>query len=177
MPSIDAVVLGVGSMDTMPSPLPTYLRVGLRYLRPDAVRRRARAAYLAVQPELARALAVVAGGRPVVLPPAVTVRYLERCRRAVHGIRPGLPVVGVLPAPHRAAGYGFVHSGRPRAAAAVRSWAEAAGVPLVDLDRLVRPHLFAGDANPDGMHWGWAAHSTVGHAVAASVMSVLAVGS
>src|SRR5262249_34960702 len=52
MPSIDAVVLGVGSMDTLPSPLPTYLRVGLRYLRPDAVRRRARAAYVAAQPGL-----------------------------------------------------------------------------------------------------------------------------
>jgi diglucosylglycerate octanoyltransferase len=170
MPSIDAVVLGVGSMDALPSPLPTYLRTGLRYLRPDAVRRRARVAYLAAQPGLSRALAVVARGRPVALPPAVTVRYLERCRRAVHGIRPGLPIVGVLPAPHRAAAYGYVHSGRSRAAAAVASWAVGAGVPLVDLGRLVTPHLLAGDANPDGMHWGWAGHRAVGHAVAAAVL-------
>ncbi len=35
LPRIDALVLGVGSMDTLPSPLPTPLREGLRYVRPD----------------------------------------------------------------------------------------------------------------------------------------------
>ena len=177
MPSIDAAVLGVGSMDTLPSPLPTYLRVGLRYLRPDPLRRRARSTYLAAQPGLARVLARVAGGRPMVLPPQVTVRYLERCRRAVHGIRPGLPIVGVLPAPHRAAGYGYVHSGRPRTASAIASWAATARVPLVDLDRLLTPYLLVGDVNPDGMHWGWTAHDAVGHAVAAAVTAMLATDS
>ena len=175
MPSIDAVVLGVGSMDTMPSPLPTYLREGLRYLRPDPLRRRARSAYLAVQPALSRVLAGLAGGWPVALPPRVTVRYLERCRRAVHGIRPGLPVVGVLPSPHRAARYGYVHSGRLRGAAAVVSWAAAAGVPLVDLAPLVTPCLLAGDGNPDGMHWSWAGHAAVGRAVGLAVGRVIAV--
>jgi hypothetical protein len=167
MPSIDVAVLAVGSMDSLPSPLPTYLRLGLRYLRPDGVRRTVRGAYLAAQPALSRVLDVLAGGRPTVLPPAVTVRYLERCRQAVHGIRPGLPVVAVLPATHRAAGYGQVHSGRLRTAAAIRSWASTAGVPLVDLAELVTPFLDVGDGNPDGMHWGWAAHAAVGLGMAA----------
>src|SRR5579883_436941 len=60
LPDVDVLVLAVGSMDTMPSPLPTYLRTGLRYLRPDWLRRWARRAYLAAQPVLAQVL----GGRP-----------------------------------------------------------------------------------------------------------------
>lgn len=169
LPSLDAVVLAVGSMDSLPSPLPTYLRVGLRYLRPDPLRRRVRGAYLAAQPRLARTLAVLTGGRPTVLPPHLTVRYLQRCLDAVRFVRPGVPVVGVLPVGHRAAGYGYVHSGRPRTAAAVSAWAGAAGVPLVDLAELVTPFLEAGDTNPDGMHWGWAAHDAVGRAVGNAV--------
>lgn len=173
LPAADALVLGVGSMDTLPSPLPTYLRVGLRYLRPHPVRRRVRAAYQRLQPAMAKVLGVLAGGRPTVLPPHLTVDYLERCRRAVHGIRPGLPVIAVLPAPHRAASYGFVHSGRTRTAAAIGAWAAAVGVPVVDLTALVTPYLDAADGNPDGMHWGWAAHDAVGRAVAAAVRSAL----
>lgn len=174
MPSIDVAVLGVGSMDTLPSPLPTYLRVGLRYLRPDPLRRTARTAYLASQPALSRGLRVLTGGRPTVLPPAVSVRYLERCRRAVDGIRPRLPVVAVLPVTHRAPRYGYVHSGRPRTAAAIAAWARHAGVPLVDLAAVVTPIRDAGDGNPDGMHLGWAGHAAVGRAVAAVVASALA---
>jgi hypothetical protein len=175
MPSIHAAVLGVGSMDTLPSPLPTYLRVGLRYLRPDPLRRRVRDAYLAAQPGLCRALAGLTGGWPVVLPPRLTVRYLERCRRALLGIRPGLPVLAVLPAPHRAARYGYVHGGRQRSAGAVASWARGAGVPLVDLEPLVWPYLLAGDANPDGLHWSWAGHAAVGRAVGDAVAAALSV--
>jgi len=174
LPTLDAAVLAVGSMDSLPSPLPTYLRVGMRYLRPDPLRRRVRGSYLAAQPALARAMAAVTGGRPTVLPPRQTVRYLERCHAALRFVRPGLPIIGVLPSTHRSAGYGYVHSGRPRTAAAVSSWAAAAGVPLVDLLELVTPHLRAGDTNPDGMHWGWAAHETVGRAVGHAVGRALA---
>ena len=99
LPTIDALVLGVGSMDTLPSPLPTYLRTGLRYLRPDRLRRAARSAYLAAQPVLSRAL----GGRPVALPPALSVRYLRETVHAVRALRPDLPAVAILPgrAPRR----------------------------------------------------------------------------
>lgn len=173
VPTLDAVVLGVASMDSMPSPLPTYLRAGLRHLRPAPLRRAVRRAYRAAQPGLARLLATVTGGRPTALPPHLTVTYLERCRRAVTTLRPGLPVVAVLPASHRAARYGRAHPRRAHTTRAVRAWALTHGVPLVDLYALTMPFLRAGDGNPDGMHWGWAAHEAVGAAVADTVRGVL----
>jgi hypothetical protein len=157
LPAVDAVVLAVGSMDTLPSPLPTYLREGIRYLRPDAVRRGARAGYLVAQPALARAF----GGRPVALPARLTVHYLDRIVTGLRSLRPGLPAVAVLPATHRARSYAFVHSGRPRAARAISTWARAAGVPTVDLPVLLEHR---GDDNPDGMHWGWVTHRRVAEA-------------
>ncbi|EWM13018.1 LOW QUALITY PROTEIN: hypothetical protein KUTG_03322, partial [Kutzneria sp. 744] len=161
----DVLVLAVGGMDTLPSPLPTYLREGLRFLRPDSLRRRARALYLAAQPHLARLL----GGRPVALPAHLTERYLDDCVRAVRALRPGLPVVGMVPPVHRAAVYGYVHSGRPAGEAAVRRWAGRHGVPLLDLPSLIGAHVRGGHGNPDGIHWGFDAHRAVGQAVADTV--------
>jgi hypothetical protein len=167
MPVVDALVLGVGGMDTLPSPLPTALRELIPALRPERLRRAVRAGYLRAQPVLARGFAAaLPGGGPVVLPPHLTVEYLERCRRAVLAIRPGLPVVGVLPSVHRAAGYGAVHTGRAAAERATREWARRSGVPLLDLRELVGAHVLAGEGNPDGIHWGWSAHGAVGTACA-----------
>ncbi|MCP2260150.1 hypothetical protein LX15_003861 [Streptoalloteichus tenebrarius] len=165
LPAVDVLVLAVGSMDTLPSPLPTALREGIRYLRPDPLRRWARRGYVAAQPHLARLLR----GRPVALPPALTVRYLDRCWRAVRALRPDLPVVGVVPSVHRSAAYAYVHTGHAPAVAAVRAWSHRRDVPLLDLPTLVRPHLAGADANPDGMHWGWAAHRRVGDALAETI--------
>jgi diglucosylglycerate octanoyltransferase len=165
---VDVLVLAVGGMDTLPSPLPTYLRQGLRYLRPDGLRRRAREAYLAAQPWLSRAFR----GHPVALPPQVTGRYLDDCVRAVRAIRPGLPVVGMVPGVHRAATYGYVHTGRSAGVAAVRSWADRHAVPLLDLPALVGDHVRGGHGNPDGMHWGFSAHADVGHALAELVRTM-----
>jgi lysophospholipase L1-like esterase len=161
----DVLVLAVGGMDTLPSPLPTYLREGLRFLRPDALRRRVRAAYLTAQPHLARLL----GGRPVALPAHLTERYLDDCVRAVRALRPGLPVVGMVPPVHRAAVYGYVHSGRPAGEAAVRRWAQRHEVPLLDLPSLIGAHVRGGHGNPDGIHWGFDAHRAVGQAMADTV--------
>ncbi|WP_024875855.1 diglucosylglycerate octanoyltransferase [Saccharomonospora piscinae] len=158
----DVVVLAVGSMDTLPSPLPTYLRTGLRYLRPDRVRRVARLAYLAAQP----ALSVVLRGRPPALPARLTVRYLDTAVSALGVLRPTLPVVGWLPSVHRAASYGYVQANRPRAAAALSRWAAGAGVPLLDVPAVVGRHIDHGRGNPDGMHWGWEGHALVGQAMA-----------
>jgi lysophospholipase L1-like esterase len=159
---VDAVVLAIGSMDTLPSPLPTYLRTGLRYLRPDGVRRVVRGAYLAAQPKLSVALR----GRPAVLPAKLTVHYLDQSVTALRALRPELPVFGMLPSVHRAAAYGGVHTARPGAAAAMASWAAAADVPLLDLAGVVGEHVLSGAGNPDGMHWGWAGHTAVGAAMA-----------
>jgi diglucosylglycerate octanoyltransferase len=162
LPKADVLVLGVGSMDTLPSPLPTYLRQGLRYLRPDRLRRWARTRYLAAQPLLARAMR----GRPVALPPALTVRYLDLILTSIRALRPELPAVAVLPPVHRAASYAGVHHGRAPATAAIREWGRRTGVPLLDLAALVSDHVLGGHGNADGIHWGWDGHKLVGHALA-----------
>lgn len=169
VPRADALVLGVGGMDTLPSPLPTALRELIPVMRPEPLRRVVRASYLRVQPRLARVFAGLPGGGPVALPPHLTVRYLEQCRAAVHALRPGLPVVAMVPPPHRAAAYGGVHAGRAAAERAVRGWAQAGGLALLDLPGLVGEHVLAGRGNPDGMHWGWEAHAAVGAACAAAL--------
>jgi hypothetical protein len=165
MPKASVLVLGVGSMDTLPSPLPTYLRQGLRYLRPDGLRRWARERYLAVQPGLAR----LTGGRPVALPPAVTVRYLDLILTSIRALRPDIPAVGVLPPVHRSSLYAGVHTGRLPAVAAMTAWGARAGVPMLDLAAVVGPHVLGGHGNPDGIHWGWDGHKVVGHALAALI--------
>lgn len=166
LPHVDALVLGLGGMDSLPSPLPTAVRELIPVLRPDGLRRAVRAAYARAQPALARAFATLPGGGPVALPPHVTVAYLDRCTRAVRAIRPHVPVVAITPPPHRAAVYGGVHPGREPAARAVRAWAAAAGADVLDLPALVGAHVLGGAGNPDGMHWGWPGHATVGAACA-----------
>lgn len=169
LPKADVLVLAVGNMDTMPSPLPTYLREGLRYLRPEPVRRWVRERYLSAQPWLARATR----GRPVALPPALTVRYLDRLLTSIRTLRPDLPAVGVLPPVHVASSYGFVHTGWLGATNAIRAWGDKADVPLLDLTALVGDHVRDGRGNPDGIHWGWEAHELVGKALADEVGALL----
>jgi diglucosylglycerate octanoyltransferase len=169
LPKADVLVLGVGSMDTLPSPLPTFLREGLRYLRPDGLRRLVRARYQTAQPWLVRATR----GRPVALPPQLTVRYLDKTLGSIRALRPDLPAVGVLPPVHRAASYGLVHTGRLEAARAIRRWGDHAGVPLLDLAELVGEHVLSGRGNPDGIHWGWEGHERVGKALAELVGPLL----
>ena len=162
-PHVYSVLLAVGGMDYLPAVLPTYLREGIGYLRPPALHRAARSAYLAAQPVGARLLR----GRWRTLPQRLTDSYLSRCVGGVRYYHPGVPVFGVLPPPHAAPLYGRVTAGHAPAVAAARAWGEREGVPMIDLPALVGPHL--GSFNPDGIHWGWAAHAAVGHAVAEAV--------
>ncbi|WP_199434948.1 diglucosylglycerate octanoyltransferase [Qaidamihabitans albus] len=167
---VDAVVLAVGSMDTLPSPLPTYLRTGLRYLRPDGLRRAVRGAYLAAQPRLSVALR----GWPAVLPTRLTVHYLEIAVEALRTLRPGLPIVGWLPSVHRAPSYGYAHPVRARTEAAIVAWSRRADVPVLDVPAVVGPHVLGGHGNPDGMHWGWDGHAAVGSAMVDLLAPLLA---
>lgn len=166
---VDAVVLAVGNMDTLPSPLPTYLRMGLRYLRPDWLRRFTRKAYLAAQPRLAVAMR----GWPAVLPAKLTVHYLDTAVGALRVLRPSLPIVGMLPGVHRAESYGLVHTAREGAVAAMTSWSARENVPLLDLRAVTAEHVLSGRGNPDGMHWGWEGHALVGKAMAALIGPLL----
>jgi diglucosylglycerate octanoyltransferase len=165
LPRADAVVLAVGGMDYLPAILPTHLREGLRYLRPPALRRTVRAAFLAAQPHGAR----LTRGRWRTLPQRLTDQHLSWCVAGVRTFRPGVPVLGVLPPPHAARSYGLVTAGHAPAVAAAGRWGTREGVPMVDLPAIVAPYLAAGRVNPDGMHWSWDCHAEVGKALAEAV--------
>ena len=158
----DAVVLGVGGMDSLPSPLPTAVRELMPVLRPRWLSSRARRAYRDGHARLVR----LTGGQPTALPPAETVRCLERIRVAVTTLRPHAPVVLLLPSVHRSPLYGGVHTGRTAHVAAMRTWAAGAEVRVLEVAPLVVEHVLDGHGNPDGIHWGWLAHRIVGEAVA-----------
>lgn len=166
VPRAGAVVFAVGGMDTLPSPLPTALRELIRYVRPPTIRRGVRATYNWLQPKLSKL------GRPVALPPKVSVDYLEQSREALAQLRPDLPVVAVLPSVHNCDAYGRVHSGRERAVKALRKWSDQTSVPLVDLGDAVRENIFSGEANPDGIHWGWDGHTAVANAMVKTLQEV-----
>ncbi|MFC5060974.1 diglucosylglycerate octanoyltransferase [Actinomycetospora atypica] len=159
----DALVLGIGGMDSLPSPLPTAVRELIPVLRPRSLRARARRAYRDVHASAVR----LTGGRPTALSAADTVACLEQCRLAVTTLRPHAPVVLLLPSVHRSALYAGVHTAREGHVAAMRAWAESSGVATVDVASLVTEHVLLGRGNPDGIHWGWPAHRAVGEAVAA----------
>lgn len=167
MPTIDAVVLGVGGMDTLPTPVPTALRELIPVVRPDWLRRVVRAGYWGTLPWAARiAQRALPGGGTVTLPPRLSVRYLESIRRAVTAIRPDIPLVLMLPGAHFSPAYGKVDAGRQRAEKAYREWAAGTDVLTVPVRPLVLEHLRAGLGNPDGIHYGWDAHEAVGKALA-----------
>ncbi|MFE3545884.1 diglucosylglycerate octanoyltransferase [Nocardia sp. NPDC059177] len=166
VPRAGAVVFAVGGMDTLPSPLPTALRELIRYIRPPRLRRGVRATYNWLQPKLSKL------GRPVALPPRVSVDYLEQSREALEHLRPELPVVAVLPSVHRCDAYGRVHRGRPKAVKALLAWSSRTKVPLVDLGEAVREDIDSGSANPDGIHWGWAGHTAVATAMTKTLQEV-----
>ncbi|NLG56615.1 MAG: SGNH/GDSL hydrolase family protein [Rhodococcus sp.] len=163
IPRAGAVVLAVGGMDSLPSPLPTPLREQLRYVRPARLRQILRAGYQWMQPRLSPL------GWPVALPPSVSVDYLEKIRGALEYVRLGMPIVGTLPAVHNSDAYGKAHPGRQAAVTAVSRWADTKDVPLVDLAAAVHDDIFSGSANPDGIHWSWRGHERV----AAAVLEIL----
>ena len=165
LPRADAVVLAVGGMDHLPAAVPTYLRNGLDYVRPGWLRRRAKLAFHLANPYVVRAT----GGRLRTLPQAATLQYLTRCVEAIRLVRPGVPVVGIVPPPHDAPYYGHVTSTHAPAVAAHREWGERMAVPLADLDAVIGPHLADGTLNPDGMHWSWEAHADVANALAQAI--------
>ena len=162
LPRARAVLLALGSSDQLPASLPTWLKEGIAYVRPGWVRRPLRRAYHEAHPHVVRAT----GGRLRVLPQVATDHYLSRCVAGVRTFHPGVPVVGVVPPGWHAEYHGHVSSPHPAAVAAARAWGRREGVPLVDLDALVAPHLRSEAMNPDGMHWGWDLHREAGLEVA-----------
>ena len=164
VPRADALVLGVGQMDHLPAAMPTWLREGIPYVRPGALRRQVRRAYQTASPWVIRAT----DGRMRQLPQVATDRYLARIVEGVRHYRPGIPVVLVGPSPHAAPAYPS-HRNHDPAVDAARRWSLQHNVGLVELDPIVEPSLLAGTGNPDGMHWGWDVHQAMGAALAGQI--------
>ena len=160
-----ALVLAVGGFDQLPAAVPSYLREGIPYLPRGPMRHWARRGLASKGPWVMRAT----GGRIRQLPQAATDRYLQRIIEAVEVYRPGIPRVLMGPSPFEST---FYPVPRPHALAvdAARRWAAHHDVGFVDIDPLVVPSLRAGNANPDGMHWGWDAHDAVGRALAGNLL-------
>jgi hypothetical protein len=164
LPRADAVVIGVGGMDSLPASLPTFLREGIAYLRPGWLRRRVRRVYHRAHPPLVR----LSRGRMRVLPQVATDAFLSRCVQGIRFVRPGVPIVAMTPAPWDS-WYYPVNRGHASARAAALEWAEREALPILDVESIIAPTLHDGTANPDGMHWSWLVHERVGQGLAEMV--------
>jgi hypothetical protein len=162
LPRADALFIGVGGMDQLPTPVPTWLRESIPYIRQGRVRRTAREALLKATPPMVRTV----GGPFRTLPQAATDRYLTRIVEGVRMMRPGVPIALLGPPPWRSDYYPSIRT-HAAAVAAARAWARRTGVAYVDVEPIVGPRL--GTCNPDGMHWSWEVHALVGKAVAGAL--------
>jgi hypothetical protein len=166
IPKASVVVLAFGGMDSLPSPLPTALREGIRYLRPDWLRAAIRDGYGWLQPRLSPL------GWPMAIPPRVTIEYLERIRGALEHLRPDLRLIVCLPPTHDSPYYGHAHPGHSRTAGAITAWAADAGLPTVDFAPASIENFARPGHNPDGIHWGFDMHNTVADLVAAKIQEL-----
>lgn len=164
MPRASVVVLALGQMDQLPAAVPTYLREGIPFIRPAAIRRRVRTGYRVLAPRVMSAT----GGPWRQLPQPATNHYLSRIVAGLRYFRPGLPIVLLGPSPYRAPDYPSLKP-HPPAVAAGRSWAARNDVHFIDLDPIVGPSLAAGTGNPDGLHWSWTVHRDIGVSVAGAL--------
>ncbi|WP_143965577.1 diglucosylglycerate octanoyltransferase [Gordonia zhaorongruii] len=169
LPDADVVVLAFGGMDSLPSPVPTALREQIRYLRPAGLRQVVRTAYSWLQPKLSPL------GWPMALPPRITVEYFEKIRFSLAHLRPELPVVVCLPPTHDSPYYGNAHPGRIPTTSAIERWAREHDLPTVAFyDATADAFADAGtEMNPDGIHWGLAAHARIADAVEPIVKPLL----
>ena len=101
LPRADALVISVGGMDQLPAAVPTYLRDGIPYVRPAALRRRVRDGYRIMSPPIIS----LTRGWLRQLPQNATDHYLGRITQVVRHFNPDIPVVLVAPGVHRSHAY------------------------------------------------------------------------
>lgn len=161
LPRASAVIIEVGGMDQLPAVIPTYMREGMPYIRPGGLRRRTRRLYR----ELAPKIMGITGGLMRQLPQSATDRYLTRIVQAIRVVSGDIPIVAMTPSPYNS---DYYPSQKYHAAARASAfkWAASLGVPIVDIEKYVLKGLASGNANPDGMHWAWETHNSVGEALA-----------
>ena len=162
LPRASWLLLAIGGMDQLPTPVPTWLRDSIPYLPSGRARRVARGTLASVTPPAVRRL----GGPFRTLPQVATDRYLTRIVQGVRALRPTLPIALLGPAPWTGPYYPSTRTHAP-AVAAAKQWARAHEVAFVDIEPLVAPRLAT--CNPDGLHWSWEVHALVGQAVARAI--------
>jgi len=155
---------------TCPTILPAHLREGIRLLRPKPLRAGATAVFRRALPVGSTLL----GGRWRTLPQSLTDHYLSRCVAGIRYFHPRIEVLGVVPPPHDAPGYGRVRAGHRRAVRAALDWGRRTEVELLRLDEWVQPFLGTPGMNVDGIHWGWDCHRAVGERAAGQLRALLA---
>ncbi len=169
LPRASAVILEVGLVDGLPASMPTYLRQGIDYIRSDRVRHRVAAAYHLCHPWLVHAT----NARMRVLPLRATIAYLRRCINGIRYFHADMPIVATAPPKHSSKYFPMADRGHVASVQAARRLGAELGVPVVELEPLVRPHHDAGRCNPDGLHWGWEAHADVARAYADVLVPLL----
>ena len=156
----DAVVLAVGSADSLPVGVPRGLLAAVPFVRPVGLRRGMRRQIDRIHPHVVR----LTGAR-MRWTPAGTY---EHCWGAsVDGIRlfaGDAPLCAVLPALHAGPYYARSNRHQRDVAERTRRLAAAREVPLVDLGALTAPWLDR--FNPDGLHWPFGLHDEVAEAMA-----------
>lgn len=163
----DAVVFGIGSIDSVPVGVPRGVLAGLPFVRPTPLRRRLRRRIDASHPTLVR----LTRQRWRYTPVSVYRHCWRKCIEAVRLFTSGAPVVAVLPSIHRGAYYAGGERHHPSVYRMTRALAAELQVPLVDLPALAEPHL--DNLNPDGLHWPFELHAEVGTALAMALLKEL----
>ena len=148
-------------MDQLPAAVPTYLRDGIPYVRPAALRRRVRDGYRIMSPPILS----LSRGWLRQLPRNATDHCLGRIAQVVRHFNADIPVVLVAPGVHRSPAYPSDRHHEP-ALLAARRWADKHQTGYLEIDDLVLPSLLDGTANPDGIHYSWRTHELIGHGVA-----------
>jgi hypothetical protein len=173
MRKADLVVLAVGTFDSAPEPLPSSLWKRIAMIRSPKLRRVVSAAHRRAVPMLAGLLSPLPDGGPVVLRARLTVHFLQGSVLLLRKRRPGLPVLAMTPIPVRPRIYGGFCKGSAKTERAVRGWATAAEIPLLDTSVAVGDHMLSGRGNPDGLHLGWEGHTALGEAFSKLVSEML----
>jgi hypothetical protein len=158
LPRADDVIFAVGGMDYLPTILPIHLREGVRLLRPEPVRKVATGFFRRAQPRGSKLF----GGRWRTLPQALTDDFLTKCAGGVRYFHPDVNLFGVVPPSHVADAYGRVTSGHAGAIRSALAWGEKNDVQMLRVDEWTAPFIGSPGMNPDGIHWGWDCHRTVG---------------
>ncbi len=162
--SADAVVIGMGSADSLSVAVPRWVMMALPYLRPTGLRREIRRRIDHVHPALTR----LTRGAMRYTPPGVISHAFSKSVDAVRLFAGAdVPLVAVLPPWHRTVYYGGLTTHHEQVHGLFSRLAADKGVEVVDLAALTRDRL--DELNVDGAHWGWDIHRDVGTAMARSL--------